>query len=52
MMRRALMGSAGAALAVGMSATRTGAKEVTLRMQTSFLPPQANVPKLILDVWA
>ena len=34
-------------------ATGTGAaaQEVTLRMH-QFLPPQANVPKLILDVWA
>ncbi|MGY9037699.1 TRAP transporter substrate-binding protein [Sulfitobacter sp. M13] len=51
MMRRALMGIAGAALAVGMSATGALAQEVTLRMH-QFLPPQANVPKLILDVWA
>jgi len=50
-MRRALMGIAGAALAVGMSATGALAQEVTLRMH-QFLPPQANVPKLILDVWA
>ncbi|MCB2039269.1 MAG: C4-dicarboxylate ABC transporter, partial [Ottowia sp.] len=27
------------------------AQEVTLRMH-QFLPPQANVPKLVLDVWA
>ena len=51
MMRRTLMGIAGAALAVGMSATGAMAQEVTLRMH-QFLPPQANVPKLILDVWA
>ena len=51
MMRRTLMGIAGAALAVGMSATGALAQEVTLRMH-QFLPPQANVPKLILDVWA
>jgi TRAP-type C4-dicarboxylate transport system substrate-binding protein len=34
-----------------MSATGALAQEVTLRMH-QFLPPQANVPKLILDVWA
>ena len=41
MMRRTLMGIAGAALAVGMSATGAMAQEVTLRMH-QFLPPQAN----------
>ncbi|MBA98976.1 MAG: C4-dicarboxylate ABC transporter [Sulfitobacter sp.] len=45
------MGIAGAALAIGLSATGAFAQEVTLRMH-QFLPPQANVPKLILDVWA
>lgn len=40
-----------AALAMGMGATSAMAQEVTLRLH-QFLPPQANVPKLILDVWA
>ena len=41
--------AAGAAVAI--SATTALAQDVTLRMH-QFLPPQANVPKLILDVWA
>lgn len=49
--RRTLMGIAGAAFAVGMGATAAMAQDVTLRMH-QFLPPQANVPKLVLDVWA
>ncbi|MEM8801068.1 MAG: TRAP transporter substrate-binding protein [Pseudomonadota bacterium] len=32
-------------------ATTAFAQEVTLKMH-QFLPPQANVPKLVLDVWA
>ena len=40
-----------AALAVGFGALPAYAQEVTLRMH-QFLPPQANVPKLVLDVWA
>ena len=51
MIKRAFMGIAGAALAIGLSTTGAFAQEVTLRMH-QFLPPQANVPKLILDVWA
>ncbi|NUH66601.1 TRAP transporter substrate-binding protein [Sulfitobacter sp. S0837] len=39
------------ALAMGLGATSALAQEVTLRLH-QFLPPQANVPKLILDVWA
>ncbi len=39
------------ALAMGLGATSAMAQEVTLRLH-QFLPPQANVPKLILDVWA
>jgi TRAP-type C4-dicarboxylate transport system substrate-binding protein len=31
--------------------TSAAAQEVTLRLH-QFLPPQANVPKLVLDVWA
>ena len=40
-----------AALAVGLGAVPAVAQDVTLRMH-QFLPPQANVPKLVLDVWA
>ena len=51
MFRRTLLGVAGAALATALTATTAMAQEVTLRMH-QFLPPQANVPKLVLDVWA
>ncbi len=51
MIRRTMMGVAAAALAVGMSATGAFAQDVTLRLH-QFLPPQANVPKQVLDVWA
>jgi TRAP-type C4-dicarboxylate transport system substrate-binding protein len=40
----------GAALAAAM-ATGAYAQEVTLKLH-QFLPAQANVPKLVLDVWA
>ncbi|WP_299826827.1 TRAP transporter substrate-binding protein [uncultured Roseobacter sp.] len=43
--------AAGAALAFGFGAAPAMAQEVTLRLH-QFLPPQANVPKLVLDVWA
>ncbi|MCX7558585.1 TRAP transporter substrate-binding protein [Sulfitobacter sp. F26204] len=49
-LRRTMMGMAGAAVAALM-ATSAMAQEVTLRLH-QFLPPQANVPKLVLDVWA
>ncbi len=49
-LRRTMMGMAGAAMAALM-ATSAMAQDVTLRMH-QFLPPQANVPKLVLDVWA
>lgn len=49
--RRTLMGAAVAAIAVGLGATSALAQEVTLRMH-QFLPPQANVPVQVLDVWA
>lgn len=41
----------GIAAATALSATSALAQEVTLRLH-QFLPPQANVPTLILDVWA
>ncbi|MDW3224489.1 MAG: TRAP transporter substrate-binding protein [Paracoccaceae bacterium] len=43
--------AASAALVCGFGATSAMAQDVTLRMH-QFLPPQANVPKLVLDVWA
>ena len=50
--RRNLLGLVGAAaLAMSLGAAPAMAQEVTLRMH-QFLPPQANVPKLVLDVWA
>ena len=44
-------GAALAALATGLTATSALAQEVTLKLH-QFLPAQANVPKLVLDVWA
>ncbi|WP_146347840.1 TRAP transporter substrate-binding protein [Falsiphaeobacter marinintestinus] len=53
--RRSILGFVGgaaiAALATGFTATTAMAQEVTLKLH-QFLPAQANVPKLILDVWA
>ncbi|TMM52913.1 TRAP transporter substrate-binding protein [Sulfitobacter sabulilitoris] len=50
--RKSFLQLAGAAaLAFGMGATAAAAQDVTLRLH-QFLPPQANVPKLVLDVWA
>jgi TRAP-type C4-dicarboxylate transport system substrate-binding protein len=53
--RRKLLGFVGgaaiAALATGFTATTALAQEVTLKLH-QFLPAQANVPKLVLDVWA
>mgnify|MGYP003361990994 FL=1 len=53
--RRSVLGLVGgaavAALATGLMATSAMAQEVTLKLH-QFLPAQANVPKLILDVWA
>jgi TRAP-type C4-dicarboxylate transport system substrate-binding protein len=45
------MGFAGAAALVAFGATSALAQEVTLKLH-QFLPAQANVPKLVLDVWA
>ncbi|SPF78039.1 TRAP transporter substrate-binding protein [Pseudoprimorskyibacter insulae] len=44
-------GSAIAAAAIALSGTTAFAADVTLRLH-QFLPAQANVPKLVLDVWA
>ena len=41
----------GGAAAAALFATGALAQEVTLKMH-QFLPAQANVPKLVLDVWA
>ncbi len=53
--RRTILGLAGAAafavLASGLTATPALAQEVTLKLH-HFLPPQANVPRLVLDPWA
>lgn len=49
-MKTALRTVATAAILAGMSAA-AHAQEVTLKLH-QFLPAQANVPKLILDVWA
>ena len=49
--RRKLLGAAGAVALMAMGATSAMAQEVTLKLH-QFLPAQANVPKLILDVWA
>ncbi|UWQ32697.1 TRAP transporter substrate-binding protein [Leisingera sp. M527] len=49
--RRKLLGAAGAAALAMFGAMPAFAQEVTLKLH-QFLPAQANVPKLILDVWA
>ncbi|KIC27914.1 TRAP transporter substrate-binding protein [Leisingera sp. ANG-M6] len=49
--RRKLLGVAGAAALAVFGAMPAFAQEVTLKLH-QFLPAQANVPKLILDVWA
>lgn len=49
--RRTVLGAAlGTAVALGLG-TAALAQEVTLKLH-QFLPAQANVPKLVLDVWA
>lgn len=50
--RKSFLHLAGAAaLAMGFGAGPATAQEVTLSLH-QFLPAQANVPKLVLDVWA
>lgn len=51
--RRGFLGLVGGAAvaALGLTAGVASAQEVTLKLH-QFLPPQANVPKLVLDVWA
>ncbi len=48
---RRILGLGAATLISSTVAFGAFAQEVTLKMH-QFLPPQANVPKLILDVWA
>jgi len=49
--RRTLMTLLGASAALALTAGAALAQEVTLRLH-QFLPAQANVPRLVLDVWA
>lgn len=49
--RRTLLSVLGATAVAALMATGAAAQEVTLKLH-QFLPAQANVPKLILDVWA
>lgn len=49
--RRTVLGALGGAALVAMMSTSAFAQEVTLKLH-QFLPGQANVPRLILDVWA
>ncbi|MEP2533023.1 TRAP transporter substrate-binding protein [Shimia sp.] len=49
--RRTILNLIGGVAAAALTAGAAMAEDVTLRMH-QFLPPQANVPKLILDVWA
>ncbi|QDC11381.1 TRAP transporter substrate-binding protein [Oceanicola sp. D3] len=49
--RRTILGAMGGVALAAFGATSALAQEVTLRMH-QFLPPQANVPKLVLDKWA
>lgn len=49
--RRTLLGAMGGVAIAALMATGAMAQEVTLKLH-QFLPAQANVPKLILDVWA
>ena len=49
--RRVVLGLMGGAAALAMTTTAAVSQEVTLRLH-QFLPAQANVPRLVLDVWA
>lgn len=48
--RKFFLGFLGAA-ATALTMSAASAEEIKLKMH-QFLPPQANVPKLVLDVWA
>jgi TRAP-type C4-dicarboxylate transport system substrate-binding protein len=49
--RRNILGIMGGVALATLSATSAFAQEVTLKLE-HFLPAQANVPRLVLDVWA
>lgn len=49
--RKSLLSLMGSVAFTAMATGGAVAEDVTLKMH-QFLPPQANVPKLILDVWA
>ena len=49
--RRTLLGAVCGTAVAAILATSAAAQDVTLRLH-QFLPAQANVPKLVLDVWA
>ncbi len=49
--RKTLLAALGGAAMAAVAASSSFAQEVTLKLH-QFLPAQANVPKLILDVWA
>jgi len=49
--RRTILGALGSVAMLALTAGNAMAQEVTLKLH-QFLPAQANVPKLILDVWA
>ncbi|GHF33475.1 TRAP transporter substrate-binding protein [Seohaeicola zhoushanensis] len=49
--RRTVLGLLGGAAIGALAASAAFAQEVTLKLH-QFLPAQANVPKLVLDVWA
>jgi TRAP-type C4-dicarboxylate transport system substrate-binding protein len=49
--RRTFVGAAAALTAALMTSTSALSQDVTLTLH-QFLPAQANVPKLVLDVWA
>lgn len=49
--RRTILGILGGAAMLALTAGHAMAQDVTLRLH-QFLPAQANVPRLILDVWA
>jgi len=49
--RRTIMSAMGGVAIAALTASGAMAQEVTLRLH-QFLPAQANVPQLVLDVWA
>ncbi|WP_439143520.1 TRAP transporter substrate-binding protein [Planktotalea sp.] len=51
MTSKIIKGMLGSAAALAITASGAFAQEVTLKLH-QFLPAQANVPKLVLDVWA